>query len=123
MLKQEEALASLDQAIDEWVAKLEYAENRQTRVRQKLLEHMAAALLVQRASPEPTKLEESPPPSPDELATQLGMNRKDIHSIKIYADERVYADAKVYALFEDIEKEMELMTGARNTNAARSDTP
>lgn len=43
MLKQEEALAELDSSIDDWVTKLEYAENRRTRVRQKLLEHVAAA--------------------------------------------------------------------------------
>lgn len=43
MLKQEEALADLDNSIDDWVSKLEQAENRRTRVRQKLLEHVAAA--------------------------------------------------------------------------------
>lgn len=43
MLKQEEALAELDASIDDWVSKLEHAENRRTRVRQKLLEHVAAA--------------------------------------------------------------------------------
>ncbi|KAH6840807.1 Up-regulated during septation-domain-containing protein [Chaetomium sp. MPI-CAGE-AT-0009] len=43
ILKQEEALAELDTSIDEWVSKLEHAENRRTRVRQKLLEHVAAA--------------------------------------------------------------------------------
>lgn len=43
MLKQEEALAELDASIDEWITKLDQAENRRTRVRQKLLEHVAAA--------------------------------------------------------------------------------
>ncbi|KAG7289626.1 hypothetical protein NEMBOFW57_005998 [Staphylotrichum longicolle] len=43
MLKQEETVAELDSSIDEWVNKLERAENRRTRVRQKLLEHVAAA--------------------------------------------------------------------------------
>ncbi|AEO63453.1 7f455a21-5272-4de5-a6c9-1c9e6fadcb02 [Thermothielavioides terrestris] len=46
MLKQEEALAELDSSIDEWVSKLEKAENRRTRVRQKLLEHVAAAVTL-----------------------------------------------------------------------------
>lgn len=46
MLKQEEALAELDSSIDEWVNKLEQAENRRTRVRQKLLEHVAAAVTL-----------------------------------------------------------------------------
>ncbi|KAH7471461.1 hypothetical protein FOMA001_g13186 [Fusarium oxysporum f. sp. matthiolae] len=43
LLKQEEVLASLDASIDDWVMKLEQAENRRTRVHQKLLEHVAAA--------------------------------------------------------------------------------
>lgn len=47
MLKQEEALAELDASIDDWVTKLEMAENRRTRVRQKLLEHVAAAAILQ----------------------------------------------------------------------------
>ncbi|TWU79156.1 hypothetical protein ED733_008853 [Metarhizium rileyi] len=46
MLRQEEALAELDTSIDDWVTKLEQAENRRTRVRQKLLEHVAAAALL-----------------------------------------------------------------------------
>lgn len=46
MLKQEEALAELDASIDDWVNKLEQAENRRTRVRQKLLEHVAAAATI-----------------------------------------------------------------------------
>ncbi|KAF4988959.1 hypothetical protein FGRMN_9432 [Fusarium graminum] len=46
MLKQEEALTELDASIDDWVNKLEQAENRRTRVRQKLLEHVAAAVCL-----------------------------------------------------------------------------
>ncbi|TFB04111.1 hypothetical protein CCMA1212_003763 [Trichoderma ghanense] len=46
MLRQEEALAELDASIDGWVIKLERAENRRTRVRQKLLEHIAAAAIL-----------------------------------------------------------------------------
>ncbi|KJZ79542.1 hypothetical protein HIM_01011 [Hirsutella minnesotensis 3608] len=46
MLKQEDALTELDASIDEWIAKLEHAENRRTRIRQKLLEHVAAAALL-----------------------------------------------------------------------------
>ncbi|GAB0136352.1 hypothetical protein EsDP_00004655 [Epichloe bromicola] len=46
MLKQEEALAELHASIDDWVTKLEQAENRRTRVRQKLLEHVAAAAII-----------------------------------------------------------------------------
>ncbi|KAL2071807.1 hypothetical protein VTL71DRAFT_13042 [Oculimacula yallundae] len=46
MLRQEEALCELDTSIDDWVSKLEQAENRRTRVRQKLLEHVAAACMM-----------------------------------------------------------------------------
>lgn len=46
MLKQEEALAELDASIDDWANKLDKAQNRRTRVRQKLLEHVAAAVLM-----------------------------------------------------------------------------
>lgn len=46
LLKQEEALAELDASIDEWINKLEQAENRRTRIRQKLLEHVAAAMAL-----------------------------------------------------------------------------
>ena len=46
LLKQEEALAELDASIDDWVLKLERSENRRLRVRQKLLEHVAAAALL-----------------------------------------------------------------------------
>ena len=46
VLKQEQALSELDNCIDDWVNKLDYAENRRTRVRQKLLEHVAAATIL-----------------------------------------------------------------------------
>ncbi|OAX82815.1 hypothetical protein ACJ72_02834 [Emergomyces africanus] len=46
ILKQEEALSELDRSIDEWVCKLEHAENRRIRIRQKLLEHMAGAMTL-----------------------------------------------------------------------------
>ncbi|KAI2640316.1 hypothetical protein GGS21DRAFT_412069 [Xylaria nigripes] len=43
VLRQEESLAEIDAAIDDWAIKLEHAENRRMRIRQKLLEHLAAA--------------------------------------------------------------------------------
>jgi hypothetical protein len=46
LLKQEEALAELDVSIDEFILKLEQAENRRLRLRQKLLEHVAAAIVL-----------------------------------------------------------------------------
>lgn len=89
MLKQEEALAELDASIDDWVSKLEQAENRRTRVRQKLLEHVAAAATLAipasdiigtseslqqtigiRASSGPTEVT-TPPRSPTKAEAQL----------------------------------------------------
>ncbi|KAI1839688.1 hypothetical protein JX266_014102 [Neoarthrinium moseri] len=43
ILEQEAALARLDDSIDEWLSNLEHIENRRSLVRQKLLEHIAAA--------------------------------------------------------------------------------
>ncbi|KAF5010030.1 hypothetical protein FDECE_3809 [Fusarium decemcellulare] len=67
MLKQEEALAELDASIDDWVNKLEQAENRRTRVRQKLLEHVAAAACLPVGgfpiTPEPLQSAQSNTPS------------------------------------------------------------
>ncbi|KPM37062.1 hypothetical protein AK830_g9481 [Neonectria ditissima] len=67
MLRQEEALAELDASIDDWVNKLELAENRRMRVRQKLLEHIAAAAVLPvgapTASPEPVQPSRGATPS------------------------------------------------------------
>lgn len=46
ILQHEEALAELDASIDEWVIRLDKAENRRIRVRQKLLEHVAVAAIL-----------------------------------------------------------------------------
>ncbi|KAI9835642.1 MAG: hypothetical protein M1837_003687 [Sclerophora amabilis] len=95
ILKQEEALAELDTSIDDWVAKLDQAENRRTRVRQKLLEHVAAALTLRMPQDEPgSKLtrEDTPPISPVKppTPTPTRNERKEVESIKIYADSNVY---------------------------------
>lgn len=74
MLKQEEALAELDASIDDWVNKLEKAENRRTRVRQKLLEHVAAAAILSTSG-----LDNSPTSAFDEQALILPPNT--VHDI------------------------------------------
>ncbi|EHL01212.1 hypothetical protein M7I_2909 [Glarea lozoyensis 74030] len=129
ILKQEEALSELDSSIDDWVTKLEHAENRRTRVRQKLLEHVAAALILQPSTlttgeytppRSPTKAH-SPPrspvksQSPQRLAEVVKVStetfpvrrttRMSVESIKIYADN------DVYALLADVEDEMNRMGG------------
>ncbi|TAQ83643.1 hypothetical protein B7494_g8032 [Chlorociboria aeruginascens] len=128
ILKQEEALAELDNSIDGWVSKLEAADNRRTRIRQKLLEHVAAALIMQ--VPSSTHFEkggENTPPrspvkaqSPQRLASPVPAQdlegeeredgvletrsaRREVESIK------VYADLDVYALLADVEEEINRM--------------
>ncbi|CAG8974206.1 hypothetical protein HYALB_00007369 [Hymenoscyphus albidus] len=125
ILKQEEALSELDCSIDDWVSKLEQAENRRTRVRQKLLEHVAAALIMQPASgtAAPTAIStsagENTPPrspiksqSPGRLAAEVPVSspadtissrrrtRMSVESIKIYAD------SDMFALLADVEEEI-----------------
>ncbi|PTB78343.1 hypothetical protein M440DRAFT_1420462 [Trichoderma longibrachiatum ATCC 18648] len=73
MLRQEEALAELDASIDGWVIKLERAENRRTRVRQKLLEHIAAAAILNVAGETQSPLQSTaaPPSTPLRPASPL----------------------------------------------------
>jgi len=97
LLKQEEALAELDISIDEFILKLEQAENRRLRLRQKLLEHVAAALVLNPAAPRDAS-EATPPRSPVKVESPSRVERKDVESIKIYAD------GHVLNLFSDIEQ-------------------
>ncbi|QSS61332.1 hypothetical protein I7I51_03505 [Histoplasma capsulatum] len=108
ILKQEEALSELDQSIDEWAYKLDLAENRRIRIRQKLLEHMAGTMTLWTPQYEGEALEDDltpfrSPPSPPRAGTPPFVNRREVESIKIYAD------AELQALFANIEKEMEKM--------------
>lgn len=67
----------LDASIDDWFDKLEMAENRRMRVRQKLLEHVAAALLLPTANTPPSRTH----PSDTMLSavdTQLGINENKV---------------------------------------------
>jgi hypothetical protein len=98
LLKQEEALAELDISIDEFILKLEQAENRRLRLRQKLLEHVAAAIVLNPTARTDTAAT-TPPRSPVKLdSTPPRAGRTETESIKIYAD------GHVLNLFSDIEK-------------------
>ncbi|KAL8639345.1 MAG: hypothetical protein Q9228_003610 [Teloschistes exilis] len=104
ILKQEEALADIDDAIDDWIRKSEQAENRRTRVRQKLLEHVAAALTLRPSNGgRPLNIldEQTPPESPEHHEELLADHRRNVQSIKIYAD------AGVAALVAEIDEEIE----------------
>lgn len=115
ILKQEEALSELDASIDDWVSKLEHAENRRTRVRQKLLEHVAGALILPQAGPTPEENTDTPPrsptksQSPQRLAEPVEVSspepnaRRDVESI------RIYADSDISALLKDVEEEITRM--------------
>jgi len=114
ILKQEEALSELDSSIDDWVSKLEQAENRRTRVRQKLLEHVAAALIMQPMSRREDDMN-TPPRSPTkahspqrlaepvQVSSPEPMSRRDVESI------RIYADSDISALLADVEDEIKRM--------------
>ncbi|KAI9733583.1 MAG: hypothetical protein M1834_003185 [Cirrosporium novae-zelandiae] len=115
LLRQEEGMAELDRAIDSWRTKLDYAENRRTRVRQKLLEHVAAALIVA----VPTCMEGSQTvdfnanaPQKEQFHQRDSGNvsrpsmQKRVESIKIYAGEGIVS------LFADIENELGRMDEA-----------
>jgi hypothetical protein len=101
LLKQEEALAELDISIDEFIHKLEQAENRRLRLRQKLLEHVAAALVLNPAAGRGEIPDSTPPRSPVKAESPARVERRDVESIKIYAD------GHVLDLFSDIERALE----------------
>lgn len=134
ILKQEEALSELDTSIDDWVTKLEQAENRRTRIRQKLLEHVAAALIMQPASPTPNNNplasisrsmnngENTPPRSP--IKREASSPQRVVEEVRVASPEttsrkgreiqschsiHVYADSDVYALLADVESEITRM--------------
>ncbi len=134
MLKQEEALSELDSSIDDWVYKLEQAENRRTRVRQKLLEHVAAALIltpqieergvevkqhitsmekVQNVYTPPRSPTKAHSPSPERL-------ERVVEEVKVASPEarsrrsdvhsiKIYADSDISALLKDVEEEINRM--------------
>ena len=96
LLKQEEALAELDISIDEFISKLEQAENRRLRLRQKLLEHVAAAIVLDPIHDD--MADDTPPRSPVKIESPAREEQTEMSSIK------VYADGHVLNLFSDIEK-------------------
>ncbi|KAI4124852.1 MAG: hypothetical protein LQ341_007032 [Variospora aurantia] len=103
ILKHEEALAEIDISIDDWIRKSEQAENRRMRVQQKLLEHVAAALTLRpngTAGSQIKSVDHTPPESPEQDEGFCSNERRDVQSIKIYAD------AGVTALLADIEREI-----------------
>ncbi|KAL9612242.1 MAG: hypothetical protein Q9167_003155 [Letrouitia subvulpina] len=106
VLNQEEALAELDNSIDDWVKKLEQAENRRSRIRQKLLEHVAAALTLEFSGNSLTHQitnQQTPPESPTRCDDYYPNERRQVQSIKIYAD------SGVAALLAEIEQEIDFM--------------
>ena len=132
LIRQEEALAELDLSLDDWISKIEQAENRRLRIRQKVLEHFCVAMTLGQGCQEQT-----PPRSPVErtvyspklettIAATTAMmtatepelrplmvespkvggdpeKRRDVQSIKIYAD------GNVLDLFSDIEQAIDNM--------------
>ncbi|KAL8670359.1 MAG: hypothetical protein Q9168_005101 [Polycauliona sp. 1 TL-2023] len=114
ILKQEEALADIDDSVDDWLLKSEKAENRRSRVRQKLLEHVAAALTLKPntiTGPRSMSEQQTPPESPEQEDQFPHSERQRVQSIKIYAD------AGVAALLAEIDHEIGSMElSGRSTN-------
>ncbi|KAH8153901.1 uncharacterized protein LAJ45_01668 [Morchella importuna] len=81
LLRQEEALAELDVAIEDWEDKLEKAEERRALVKEKLLEHMAAALCVGSCGCSPLEKGMATPPATPERRKR---SDKEYHMEKIY---------------------------------------
>ncbi|KAF2404856.1 hypothetical protein EJ06DRAFT_525426 [Trichodelitschia bisporula] len=106
LLRQQEALLELDRSIDDWIFKLERAENRRLRLRQKILEHVAAAMALN-TLPE-AQAQATPPGSPVRVISPapLRIDRRGVESIK------VYADGQVLSLFSDIEQAVNQMCEA-----------
>lgn len=103
ILKYEEALAQIDDSIGDWIRKSEQAKNRRMRVRQKLLEHVAAASTLQpsgTAGSQNRPEEQTPPESPENDESFCSNGRRDVQSIKIYAD------TGVTALLAEIDREI-----------------
>ncbi|RAO67671.1 uncharacterized protein BHQ10_003683 [Talaromyces amestolkiae] len=121
ILGQEEAMVQLDKSIDEWVTKLEQVDNRRTRVRQMLLEHIAASLILSASYDTQASKQEDVSTIQNEADIEvdaLDIEFNDVasvarESIKIYADYGVYGDGEMADLLADIERQMETMNDSR----------
>lgn len=110
--KQQDALAELDASVDEWMTKLESADQRRQRIRLLLMEHTVALLMlpvpVPGPSPSPATVtamaEPTPPQSPEKMTDRsFSTERRDVESI------RVYADSGVTSLLASIKMELDRM--------------
>jgi hypothetical protein len=96
IIKQENALAELDTSIDDWMDELEKTQSRRDQIWEKLHEHSAALLVLK--NPATTRSPQtdyaqtpprSPPQSPAKVDKPFIVDRRDVESIKVYADEGV----------------------------------
>lgn len=104
MIKQESAISELDTSIEGWTTKLEAAGERIHQIKQKLLEHAAAILMLEIPSideRETFDYEPTPPLSPEDQEAAFSVERRDVESI------RVYVDNGVASLLQSIEQEIE----------------
>jgi hypothetical protein len=116
MLQKVETLADLDETIDEWAKKLERAEDQRLRARQRLLEHIAAVLVIpsvidtKRATGRGLEVcrEQTPPQSPESLKSPPIAAGYDAESI------RIYAGSEMHALLGVLNKETWNLSGTKN---------
>jgi hypothetical protein len=101
-------------------------------VRQKLLEHVAAALILPPLSPTPTSTErkvptgENTPPrsptksqSPQRLAAPVQVDSPEEPGRRSVESIRIYADSDVYALLADVEEEINRMGDQAQSEAQK----
>jgi hypothetical protein len=116
MLQKVETLADLDDTIDDWAKKLERTEDQRLRARQRLLEHIAAVLVMpsvietkRAASGGPSVgRDQTPPQSPEGLKSPPVTGGYDAESI------RVYAGSEMHALLGVLDKETAALKSTRN---------
>ncbi|KAI9682642.1 MAG: hypothetical protein M1829_006629 [Trizodia sp. TS-e1964] len=104
LLKQEDALIELDDSIDDWVDKLEWAENRRMRVRQKLLEHVGAAATLQLSEAKQAPAgDDTPPRSPAKDRAAVGVLVQPKPSTTIRQDTPPQSPENTTAIIQELE--------------------
>lgn len=94
ILKHEEALAKVDQSIDEWLGKIEDVDTRRNIASQRLVEHTAAVLALGSsgigADTLQASIEQTTSKSNEQEETIQNENYEDTESIQVYAGSEVH---------------------------------
>jgi hypothetical protein len=96
------AISELDNSIDDWTRTLEQADERKSKVQTLLLEHVAAVLTLKLPGNSRDEAP-TPPRSPGLVDRSYSSERRELETI------RIYADSGVASLLASIERELEMM--------------